>query len=256
MDGVLWSDETPIGDLEKIFKQIQLFQLRYGFATNNSTKAPTDYKNKLNRFLVPAEETQIITSGTAIVNLLKEKHPQGGPVYILGEEGLRKSLQNAGFYHRKDNVLAVVGGLDRKVTYEKLKQATLLLQSNVDFFFTNIDPAFPTPQGKIPGAGSLLRSLEAGSKKKAILAGKPLPMMFEYLMKDLSAQPENTLVIGDRMETDILGGLNAHCLTALVLTGISKKADLHHYSYQPHMVFDDLSTLVDQLSSQNWEISR
>jgi len=254
MDGVLWRDQTPIGDLAHIFQNLQQHNIKFAFATNNSTKSPTEYLDKLYRFGINAQEEQIITSATTLVELLKEKFSDGGPVYILGENGLREALQKNGFYHRDRNVLAVVGGMDRQINYDKLKIATLLLQQEVDFYYTNADTTFPTPEGIIPGAGSILRALEVGSGKNAILAGKPKPKMFEIAMRKINASAESTLVIGDRLDTDILGGLEAKCLTAMVLTGISTYEDLKNSAYQPHFVFENLSNLVDNLIHNHWEI--
>lgn len=254
MDGVLWRDQTPIGDLGKIFQNLQYHNIKYAFATNNSTKSPTEYQNKLHRFGINVKEEQIITSATTLINLLKERFPDGGHVYILGENGLREALLKYGFHHSDRNVLAVVGGLDRQINYEKLKIATLLLQQEVDFYYTNADTTFPTPDGIIPGAGSILRALEVGSGRNAILAGKPKPKMFEIAMRKINASGESTLVIGDRLDTDILGGLEAKCLTAMVLTGISTLEDLKNSTYQPHLIFENLTDLVDYLIHNNWKI--
>jgi 4-nitrophenyl phosphatase len=254
MDGVLWRDQTPIGDMEKIFHQLRIYDIQYTFATNNSTKSPADYQLKLTKFGIPAKKEQIITSATTLVKMLSEKFPEGGPVYILGETGLQEALRENGFYHQDHNVYAFVGGLDTQITYEKLKNAILILHQKVNFYYTNSDTTFPAPEGNIPGAGSILRSLEAGSGRQAIVAGKPKPTMFEYAMKVINASPDSTLVIGDRLDTDILGGLEAKCLTALVLTGISTLEDLDSSPYKPHLVFDNLSKLIEFLIHADWKI--
>lgn len=254
MDGVLWRDQTPIGDLGEIYKMLQFHNIKFAFATNNSTKSPSEYQAKLNRYGITTKEEQIITSATTLAEIIKEKFPDGGFVYILGENGLREALQKNGFNHSDQNVFAVVGGLDRQINYEKLKIATLILQQEVDFFYTNADTTFPTPEGIIPGAGSILRALEVGSGRKAIIAGKPKPKMFEIAMKIINASPDSTLIIGDRLDTDILGGLEAKCLTALVLTGISTLEDLDNSAYKPHLVFENLTDLVDNLILNNWEV--
>lgn len=254
MDGVLWRDTTPIGDLEQIFQNLQHHNIEFAFATNNSTKSPYEYQDKLTRFGIKVKEEQIITSSITLVELLKEKFPEGGPVHILGENGLREALQQNGFYHRDRNVIAVIGGLDRQINYEKLKNAVLLLQQEVDFYFTNADTTFPTPEGIIPGAGSLLRALEVGCGRNAVLTGKPKPKMFEIALRIINASADSTLVIGDRLDTDILGGLEAKCLTAMVMTGISTSEDLKNSTYQPHFVFENLSTLMDNLIQNNWEL--
>lgn len=254
MDGVLWKDDTPLGDMQMIFHQLQSQNIQYTFATNNSTKSAVDYQIKLNKFGIPSKKEQIITSAITLAKMLVDKFPEGGPVHILGETGLREALLENGFHHQDHNVLAFVGGLDTQITYEKLKNATLLLAQNTAFYYTNSDTNFPAPEGNIPGAGSILRALEAGSGRQAIVAGKPKPTMFEYAMQAINAAPESTLVIGDRLDTDILGGLQAKCLTALVLTGISTQEDLDRSTYKPHLVFDNLSKLLDFLIRSDWKI--
>lgn len=254
MDGVLWRDQTPIVNLEWVFNQLDRYELQYAFATNNSTKTPSEYTQKLKQYNIKVNKDQIFTSGTTLVKMLKEKYPAGGPVHILGENGLREPLIEAGFFQSDENILAVVGGLDRQITYEKLKNATLHLQTNVDFYYTNADSTFPTPEGKIPGAGSILAALETASGKKAVLCGKPEPKMMEHALSYLNTSPESTLVVGDRIDTDILGGINANCRTAMVLSGISSRADLENFSFKPDFIHDNLMDLVNFLITNNWTI--
>jgi 4-nitrophenyl phosphatase len=255
MDGVLWKDENPLVDLEHVFKTINDHKINYAFATNNSTKTPEEYHQKLLKLGIPNDPDQIITSSIVVLAQMLKKFPDGGPVFILGENGLVEPLLQAGFYHNEESVLAVVGGMDRQVNYDKFKKAILFLQKDVEFFFTNSDTTFPTPQGKIPGAGSILRTLEVGSGRNAIIAGKPKPAMFEKALEILNSSPENTLVIGDRLETDILGGLNAQCLTALVLSGISKKSEIDEKNIHPHLINNNIEELVEFLEKNMWTIN-
>lgn len=255
MDGVLWKDENPLVDVKYIFQIIIDNNIGYAFATNNSTKTPEEYHQKLTNLGIPNLPEQIITSSTTLLNLMLKKYPEGGPVYIIGENGLIAPLEKAGFYHDEGSVLAVVGGMDRKVNYEKFKKAILYLQKNVDFFFTNSDTTFPTPLGKIPGAGSILKTLEAGSGRRAMVAGKPKPAMFVKALEYLNTSPDETLVIGDRLDTDILGGLNANCLTGLVLSGISKQSDITTHQIQPHLIYNDVKELIKYLENSKWTMS-
>ncbi len=255
MDGVLWKDENPLVDLKHVFESIKDHNINYAFATNNSTKTPEEYHQKLSNFGIPNMPNQIITSSIVILAQMLKKFPNGGPVFIIGENGLVKPLLQAGFYHNEESVVAIVGGMDRQVNYDKFKKAILFLQKDVEFFFTNSDTTFPTPLGKIPGAGSILRTLEVGSGRNAIIAGKPKPAMFEKALEYLNSFPENTLVIGDRLETDILGGLNAHCYTALVLTGISKKSEINEKNIHPHLIHNNLEELIKFLVKNQWTIN-
>lgn len=254
MDGVLWRDQTPLGDLKKLFEQIDVSGIKVAFATNNSSKTPQQYQKKLADFGVQVSADQVFTSGTTLASMILEKLPEGGPVFIIGEEGLVKILQNHGFYHQEKNVLAVAGGLDFAINYEKLKKASLLVQSGVPFFFTNIDPTFPTPHGNIPGAGSILAALETASGVKAITPGKPEPYMFLNALKWLKTSPEQTLVIGDRVDTDILGGIKANCKTALVLSGVTSEEDLKSHPIQPDFIFINIEQLITSFVKQSWKI--
>ncbi len=255
MDGVLWKEDTEIVNLKKQFKILVSNHIKFSFATNNGTKTPSDYQKKLLKFGIEVEEHQIITSGINLAEKLKGLYPRGGPIFLVGEPGLEKIMLDYNFYHQNDDVLAVVGGMDRNLDYKKLSQANILLNSGVYFFFTNIDPSFPTPFGNIPGAGALLAYLETASGRKADVYGKPHPSMFELALNAMKTLCANTLVIGDRLETDILGGINANCPTALVLTGISSREDIQRTNIHPNLINDNLTELIQELQQNQWKLN-
>ncbi|PKN87374.1 MAG: hypothetical protein CVU46_04600 [Chloroflexi bacterium HGW-Chloroflexi-8] len=254
MDGVLWKENSQIADISKVFRILEQYSISYVFATNNSTKSPLDYVTKINGFGGKSSINQIVTSATVLAKKMSEKYPKGGPVYIVGEPGLHEILEGYGFYHKNSNVLAVAGGLNRKVTYQQLAKATLLLNSGADFFFTNIDPSYPSTSGDIPGAGAILSFLETASGKKALTFGKPKPYMFEEALRILNVDHSHTIVVGDRLETDILGGLNAKCHTALLLSGISTLQNIDETHIQPDLVCADLDTFIITMTTNNWEM--
>jgi 4-nitrophenyl phosphatase len=254
MDGVLWKDQEPIGELFAYFDHLKKVPIQYIFATNNSTKTPEQYQQKLATFNVSISANQVITSGATVAFELAKKYPQGGPVYIIGEEGLIKALEEYGFFHSESNVIAVVGGMEHNLNSEKLDKASSLIKKGADFFFSNMDSTFPTPNGIIPGAGALLAKLEKSSGTKAIVAGKPEPYMLLQAIHRLKTQPEETLVIGDRLETDILGGKNAGCKTALVLSGISSEKDILKQSIYPEVVANNLGELIKKMEQNQWKI--
>jgi len=255
MDGVLWKENSQIVDISKAFRILEQSSISFVFATNNSTKTPLDYVAKINGFGGKSSINQIITSATVLSKKMSEKYPKGGPVYIVGEPGLHKILEGHGFFHKNSNVLAVVGGLDRKVTYQQLTEATLLLNSGVDFFFTNIDPSYPSPAGDIPGAGAILSFLETASGKNAFTVGKPKQFMFEEALRILDVDSTHTIVVGDRLETDILGGLNANCHTALLLSGISTLQNIEETHIQPDLICSDLDAFLSTMMTNNWELN-
>jgi len=244
MDGVLWRENSAIGDLPWIFDRFTALDLRVILATNNGTRTPEQYIQKISSFGVNVKKEQIINSAMAVTHLLKKRFPNGGRVYILGEVGLSAALNEAGFFHAEENVIAVIGGMDRAIDFEKIKRATLLIRSGAAFYFTNPDKTYPTPEGLIPGAGSILAALEVASDVNAIIAGKPSPALFEFALERLGTAPEFTLVVGDRLETDILGGQRANCKTALVLSGVATIAEANLWRPKIDLILPELADLV------------
>lgn len=242
MDGVLWRGDQPIGDLPRIFEAFKAQGLRVALATNNATRTADQYCQKLKGF-VDAE--RIVTSAEATAYFLHEQFPQGGPVFLVGEEGLRHALAQYGFYPVEDDrVIAVVAGLDRQLTYDKLRKATLLIRQGVPFVGTNPDRTYPSPEGLVPGAGTVLAALEAASDVKPVIVGKPFPTLFRVALERLNATPAETLVVGDRLDTDILGGQQAGMRTALVLSGVSTFEEAKRWSPPPDLIAPTLAHLI------------
>ena len=249
MDGVLWRDNTPIGDLPAIFAHIRERGLQVALATNNATKTVDEYLDKFSGFGVTLEPWQIITSALASVEVLSKRFPEGGAVFIVGENGLERALAESGFTPITDPddervPVAVVGGFDRSVTYNKLRRATLHIRAGVPFYGTNPDRTFPTPQGLIPGAGAILAALEAATGINPIIIGKPEPAMMYMALERLGTTPKETLVVGDRLETDITAGQAAGCKTALVLSGVSNREQAQAWEPAPDFIVEELSTLL------------
>lgn len=247
MDGVLWRDTQPIGDLPAIFSGLQKKGLRAAFITNNATRTANQYVEKLTGFGIRAEPQQVYTSARAAAEYLAEQHPNGGPVFVVGEDGLSLALKERGFLQDGKAPLAVVVGLDRFATYDKLSAAALFVRAGVPFIGTNPDRTLPTPQGLVPGAGSLIAAIEAATDVKATIIGKPQPTMFLQALKDLRLKPKEALVVGDRLETDIAGGQAAGCPTALVLSGVTTKEQARAWLPAPDWITPDLASLVKKL---------
>ena len=249
MDGVLWRGTEPIGNLEKVFRKIREMRLPTILATNNSTRTPTQYLDRLNKYGVELESWQILTSSQVASAYLADLFPGGGPVYIIGEEGLVSALGENGFFHQYEGALAVVAGMDRSITYEKLSQACLLVRGGARFIGTNSDRTFPTPAGLVPGAGSLLAALETATDTPPHIVGKPEADIFLDALKRLDCSPEHSLVVGDRLETDIAGGQHLGCPTALVLSGVTNAIQVRQWNPSPSFIFEDLTSLVDWLTT-------
>lgn len=249
LDGVLWRENTPIGDLPAIFAQITAKGLKVVLATNNATRTIPQYVDRLASFGVPIEGWQVIHSGQAAALYLKKVHPEGGPVHLVGEEGVRQALVEQGFWTSDENVVAVVAGIDRQITYAKLRQATLLIRAGAPFIGTNPDRTFPTPEGLVPGAGAILAALEAATGVAPLIMGKPETRMYAAALERLQTAPQETLVVGDRLETDIAGAQQMGCRTALVLSGVSTPEQAHAWHPQPDWIAADLAAVVANLTA-------
>lgn len=249
MDGVIWRKKHPIGDLASIFQRISSLGLKYVFATNNSTDTVDSYVSLLRKNGIPVEPHQVITSATATAQYLVKKFPERGNIFVVGMEGLATTLKDYGFTIGAQDALAVVVGMDRMLTYDKLETATLLIRSGVPFLGTNPDKTFPTPQGLVPGAGSMLAAIEVATDVSPKIIGKPQGTMFVQALEALKIKPENALVVGDRLETDIAGGQAASCKTALVLSGVSSEAQGKAWKPNLDYIAEDLDSLITQLGA-------
>ena len=244
MDGVLWKSLTPLCDLEKLFDFFRKNNVSVTLATNNGLSTVDQYVQKLAGFGVKVEPWQIVTSAMATGYLVKRNFPEGGPIFIMGEQALHSTMEEFGFSHNTKFPQAVIAGLTKKLTYDMIKDTSLVIQTGIPFYFTNPDPTYPSPEGIIPGAGTVLAALETASGVKAIIAGKPMPFLFELALDRMDAKSDQTLVIGDRLSTDILGGQNAGCKTAMVLTGVSTKEDFDNWGPKPDFLLENIADIL------------
>jgi 4-nitrophenyl phosphatase len=247
MDGVLWREDEPIGDLPAIFQRIEQRGLQVTLATNNATKTVEQYLQKLSGFGVVLQPAQIINSPQAVAQYLRQRYPSGGGVYVLGEDGLHQAIQESGFHHSQRDVLAVVAGMDRALTYEKLARATLLIRSGAQFIGSNPDRTYPTPEGLVPGAGAILAAIEAATDQQPLILGKPAPEMYRIAMQRMNVSPENTLVVGDRLGTDIAGAQQLGCRTGLVLSGVTTLEAALEWEPAPDYIAKDLADLLEKI---------
>jgi 4-nitrophenyl phosphatase len=245
MDGVLWKSCTPLCDLPKLFEKVRKSGYRFIFATNNATQSKTQYVKKFEGFGVSIDRDQVITSGQATAHYMKKKYPEGGPVYVVGEEGLIHTLEEQGFYFAEKDVLAVVVGLDRFINYDKLKIATLLVRSGVDFIGTNPDTTYPTPEGLVPGGGTFIATIQVASDVTPTIIGKPFPAMLDMARDALDMPKGQILAIGDRLDTDILGAQQYGFKSALVLSGVSTEQELSSWSPKPDLVCSNVMDIFN-----------
>lgn len=249
VDGVLWKDSEPIGDLAALFSSMHADGLRVSIATNNAMHSVDDYRQKLQGFGVVVEDAQIITSAEATADTLLAALPGRGPVYLVGESGVRLALQQRGFQVISDPQLeapyvAVVAGIDHQLDYDRIYRASTLVRAGLPFYGTNPDTTFPTPEGLVPGAGAVIAAIATAAGRQPIIVGKPSPLIFETAARRMHLSASELLVVGDRLETDIKGGQAFGSRTALVLTGVSSQADADEWRPAPTIVAPSLSALL------------
>lgn len=247
MDGVLWRGDEPIGDLPAIFSAIEDKGLQFILATNNATRSVEQFQQKLSGFGVEITPQQVINSSIATGIYLQQRFPQGGRVFVIGEKGLIDTLVAYGFEQTEGQPLAVVAGMDRSINYAKLARATLLIRAGTPFIGTNPDRTFPIPEGLVPGAGSILAALEAASDCQPVIIGKPSPEMYQAALRRMGIQAQNTLVVGDRLETDMAGAQALGCPTAVVLTGVATLQEAQSWKPPVDWILKDLAAVVARL---------
>lgn len=249
MDGVIWKADAPIGDLSKTFNRIRERGIQFVFATNNGTRTSEQYVTRLKGFGVDVEPWQVITSAQAAAHGLSQKFSRGTKVFMIGEDGVRMALEEKGFeilsVENATEAQAVVMGIDRQINFQKMVEATLLVRRGIPFYVTNPDKTFPTPRGEIPGAGAWYSIIVTASNVEPTVAGKPFPFLMELALEKLGTTNKETLVVGDRLETDIAAGQAVGCPTALVLSGVSTQQEADLWRPQIDYITADLSTLIE-----------
>jgi 4-nitrophenyl phosphatase len=251
-DGVLYEEDRPFPGINRFFDLLARYNLQWALLTNNSTKVVDAFRERLAKFNVPATNDQIFTSSSVLGAMLVERFGQGASVYVIGEHGLKQTIRESGLMVYQDNdvpshVDAVVAAIDRQLTYQKLQTATRLVRNGATFATTNTDRTLPTPDGHLPGSGAVVACLVASTDVTPIVMGKPEPTMYEVALKTMKADPETTVAIGDRLETDILGGIRAGIKTIFALSGAGKREELETVDYAPDLVVNDIAALTHQL---------
>jgi 4-nitrophenyl phosphatase len=186
----------------------------------------------------------VVTAAVATVHYLRSKYPPGSRIYVVGEDALKGLIADAGFNLADMNVQAVVATMDRQLTYEKLKRATLLIRAGADFIGPNPDTSYPTPEGIVPGGGAVLAAISAASDCTPLIIGKPESWMFKISMERMQLGVHEMASLGDRLETDIAGGQRLGFGTILVLSGVATAVDLASSSIQPTWVFSGIEELA------------
>jgi NagD protein len=244
MDGVLVHEGTALPGAAEFVRALRDVGHPFLVLTNNSSYTPRDLRARLVAAGLDVPEESIWTSALATATFLSEQEP-GGSAYAIGEAGLTTALHEAGYTLTDTDPDYVVLGETRTYSFEALTKAIRLVQGGAKFIATNPDVSGPSADGDLPATGAVAAMISAASGRKPYYVGKPNPMMFRSALNRIEAHSEDTAMIGDRMDTDIVAGIEAGLQTFLVLSGSTKAADLDRYPFRPSRVVDSVADLVD-----------
>ncbi len=246
MDGVLYHGKRPLPAATEFITALQETGAPLLFLTNNATRTPAEYVQRLAEMDIHVTEDAIFTSALATARYVEKNYPPPRRVIVIGGNGIRRAMQEAGYelVDRAEGVTLVISAMDIDATYARMAEATLAIRAGATWVQTNPDPTFPSEWGIVPGAGAIMAFLEAATEQKPLIIGKPEPGIFRQALDILGAAPEETVMLGDRLETDILGGHRAGLKTICVLTGIASRAQAEAYDPRPDWIIDDLTALL------------
>lgn len=252
MDGVLYRGAEVIPGAERFVRELRDRDIPFRFLTNNSQRTRRDVVARLVRLGFDVEDEHVFTSAMATARFLAQQKP-GGTAFVIGEGGLLTALHQHGYAVVDHDPDYVVVGEGRTFNLELVEAAVRMILGGAKLIATNMDPNCPTQNGGTrPGCGALVALLETATGVKAFSVGKPSPVMMRAARKELGLTTDQTTMIGDTMETDILGGVQLGFHTVLVLSGGTKIEDLPRYAYRPETVVPSLAELTDLFDANDW----
>ncbi|OWK38342.1 HAD-IIA family hydrolase [Fimbriiglobus ruber] len=252
MDGVLYRGADLLPGAGEFVRELRVREIPFRFLTNNSQRTRRDVIAKLARMGIEAEEEHVFTSAMATARFLAEQKPDG-TAFVIGEGGLLTALHQHGYAVVDHDPDYVVVGEGRTFNLELVETAVRMIMGGAKLIATNLDPNCPTANGSLrPGCGAMVAMLEIATGVKAFSVGKPSPVMMRAARKELGLSTDETTMIGDTMETDILGGVQLGFHTVLVLSGGTRREDLQKYAYRPGVVVQNLADFSDLMNRHDW----
>ncbi|MEN8097562.1 MAG: HAD-IIA family hydrolase [Chloroflexota bacterium] len=248
MDGVLWQGPALLPGFHGFFQFLDQASIPYVFATNNSSSSVNQYVQRLEGLGVYTESERVITSGVVAADYLTKAVPAGSRVCVIGETGLFESVTSNGFVVADEDAKALVVGLDREINYAKLANAMKIILNGALFVGTNPDPTLPHKGLPLPGTGAILAAISKSTGVDPIIVGKPETHMLTHALSVLGVKADDALMVGDRLETDILGAQRAGIPTALLLSGVTSESALNESNIKPDSVFRNLEDLTSALA--------
>jgi NagD protein len=250
MDGVIYRGPKLIAGAADFIKLLRRRNIPFLFLTNNSQRARRDVAHKLSKMGIPTCADDVFTCGIATARYLARRRP-GGTAYVIGENGLTSALFKNGYTVVDDDADFVVVGEGRTMSFEMIEKGVRLVEKGAKLIATNLDPSCPTDKGIRPGCGAIVSMIEKATGKRAFSVGKPSPVMMRAARKQLGLATDQTVMVGDTMSTDILGGNQMGYQTVLVLSGGTREEDLDQYAYSPDFVVPSIAHIPQTLLSKH-----
>ena len=244
MDGVLVHEGVALPGATDFLQRLVERQRRFLVLINNSIFTPRDLSARLVRSGLHVPEELIWTSALATADFLQTQLP-GGSAYVIGEAGLTTALYEAGYTLTDTEPDYVVLGETRTYSFEAITRAIRLIEHGARFIATNPDVTGPSPEGPVPATGSVAAMITRATGREPYFVGKPNPMMFRSAMNRIEAHSETTMMVGDRMDTDIVAGIEAGLETVLVLSGSTRATDIARFPFRPAHVFDSIADVIE-----------
>ncbi|MFW5788010.1 MAG: HAD-IIA family hydrolase [Halanaerobiales bacterium] len=244
MDGVIYHGNNLLPGALKFVNWLKTNDKNFIFLTNSSERSPKELQQKLGRLDVEVAEEHFYTSALATASFLASQCPNGS-AYVIGEAGLTNALYDAGFSMNEINPDYVVVGETRTYNYEKIEHAVKLVMQGARLIGTNPDLTGPSEEGIVPATKALTSPIELTTDKKAYYVGKPNPLMMRDAMKKLGTEREETVIIGDRMDTDIIAGIESEIDTVLVLSGVTDEQVMKEFAYRPDIIINGIGDIIE-----------
>ena len=251
MDGVIYHGNNLLNGVHEFLGEIERLGIKFLFLTNSSARSPKELQQKLSRMGIEMDESNFYTSALATASFLSAQCP-GCSAYVIGDAGLTNALYDVGISMNEINPDYVVVGDTRTYNFEKLEEAIRLVFAGAKLIGANYDLTGPSESGIIPATRALIAPIEMATGKTAYYVGKPNPLMMRAAMAKLQCSPEETIIVGDRMDTDIIAGIESEIDTILVLSGVTTNESMFEFPYRPGYVAED----VGQIASIMSEIER
>jgi NagD protein len=249
MDGVLVHEEEPIPGAAEFIEELKRSGVGFLVLTNNSIFTRRDLRARLLASGLDVPEASLWTSALATAKFLADQRP-GGSAFVVGEAGLTTAMHDVGYVMTERDPDYVVLGETRTYSFESITKAIRLIDRGARFIATNPDPSGPSPHGKLPATGSVAALISTATGRQPYYVGKPNPLMMRSALNQLDAHSETTVMVGDRMDTDVVSGLEAGLRTILVLTGSTRPDQVEHFPYRPSRVVDSVADLVGMVAER------